>query len=193
MRKKSKLVYGIGVNDADYAVSPLAGRSQLRCHFYSTWKQMITRCYSKKYQARKPTYIGCSVCSDWLIFSSFKRWMISQDWQGKELDKDLLITGNKVYSPSTCVFIDATVNNFILDQASARGDCMLGVNFDRQSGKFRAQCCNPFTKKHKNIGRFKSEIDAHIAWKKQKHEFALELSKTQSDSRVVFALENRYK
>ena len=39
--------------------------------------------------------------------------MTSQDWEGKELDKDLLVPGNRLYSPETCIFISKKLNNLL--------------------------------------------------------------------------------
>ena len=50
----------------------------------------------------------------------FKDWMENQDWEGNQLDKDLLFEGNKVYGPKTCVFVTRMVNNFTLDSGAAR-------------------------------------------------------------------------
>lgn len=100
-----KPVFGVGTNDADYLTNPTINGKQTKCSIYRTWQSMLMRCYSDKFQAKHPTYTGCSVCDEWLTFSSFRRWMIAQNWQGKQLDKDIRVNGNKVYSPETCCFV----------------------------------------------------------------------------------------
>ena len=105
-----KLVYGVGINDADYQVNPTIDGSRVMCPAYSAWHSMIERCYSEKYHDKKPTYKECYVCDEWLYFLKFKSWMEKQDYKGKELDKDILIQGNKVYSPETRIFVDKTIN-----------------------------------------------------------------------------------
>jgi len=115
-----------------------------------------------------------------------------QDWEGKELDKDILLVGNKIYSPETCRFVDHIVNSFIEDRSASRGDFMIGVSFMKRHKKFLAQCRNPFSKKGECIGRFDDEISAHNAWKRKKHEHALRLASMQKDSDVAFALSVRY-
>lgn len=77
---------------------------------YSTWSSMITRCYNKNNQTRQPTYIGCSVCEEWHNFQNFAKWMNEMDYEGKQLDKDIKIKGNKVYSPNTCMFVSHSEN-----------------------------------------------------------------------------------
>lgn len=111
MSGKRSLICGFGVNDADYYTQTKSPR--WRCPYYQTWHSMLNRCYNEKHLRRQPAYLGCSVCGEWHKFSVFKAWMIKQDWEGKELDKDLLVQGNKVYGPETCVFVSGLVNKFI--------------------------------------------------------------------------------
>lgn len=190
--KKKKLVYGVGINDVDYAVQPMINGKQVICKFYRAWRDMLMRCYSEKCQAVAPTYIGCTVCNEWLTFSNFKAWMEKQNWKDKELDKDLLFVGNKVYSPNTCVFVDAVINSFTTERGAARGEWPLGVYFHKQSGKFKAQCGNPFTKNREYLGCFTCPNEAHEVWKNRKHQLALQLADLQSDERVADALRQRY-
>lgn len=187
-----KLVYGVGVNDADYIVNPKLNRKQVYCRFYRAWVDMLNRCYNPKCQAKHPTYIGCIVCDEWLTFSNFKAWMEKQDWHGKELDKDILFQDNKIYSPDTCVFITKATNLFTTSRQSNRGLYPIGVYFYKPLGKFKAQCCNPFANKKEALGYFDCQHEAHQAWKKRKHELALQLADLQTDRRVADALRARY-
>lgn len=197
-----KLVCGVGINDADYAVRKyeetgyVDGKRKQRlvweCPYYRAWVSMLKRCYSDKVQDKNPTYKGCSVSEEWLLFSNFRAWMLMQDWEGKQLDKDLLIEGNKVYSEGTCVFVTKTVNTFTLDRGNDRGEWMIGVNWHKGTSKFRSRCRNPFTKKEEYLGLFTSELEAHQAWLNRKLELAKELAAIQTDPRVAEALINRY-
>lgn len=200
--KVEKLVYGVGRNDADYVVDKketigyVDGKQKQKkvwgCPYYQTWIDMLKRCYSAKHQERQPTYKDCSVSTEWLTFSVFKRWMEKQQWEGLQLDKDLLIEGNKVYGPDTCVFVSQTVNKFINDRGNDRGEWLVGVDWHKQTEKFRAQCSNPFTKKVEHLGLFTCEQEAHNAWLKRKLELAHELAAIQTDERVAKALIDRY-
>lgn len=186
-------IYGVGINDADYSVYSIDAKGkQIRCHYYSRWVDMLRRCYSENLHKKSSSYTVCYVCDEWLTFSNFKAWMETQDWEGKELDKDLLVRGNKLYSPDTVVFVTHLVNTFILSSEKNRGSYMLGTTWETANKKFIAQCKNPFTKKRENLGRFETEMGAHLAWKKRKHELACTLADTQNDIRVSNALRNRY-
>lgn len=200
--KTRKLVYGVGINDADYVVQKweeagyVDGKRKKKliweCPFYRAWKNMIMRCYSSKYQERCPTYRGCSVSEEWLTFTVFKNWMETQDWEDKQLDKDLLFEGNKIYSPESCVFVTRMVNNFTTDSGAVRGEWPIGVNWDKRDGKFMSRCSNPFTQKREHLGLFTCEQEAHKAWLKRKRELAKELAAIQTDPRVSKALVDRY-
>lgn len=192
VRKKNKLVRGVGANDADYPVYSTVSGKRVICTFYATWNGMLQRCYDANYQAVQPTYIGCTVCDEWLKFSNFKAWMETQSWQGKALDKDLLVRGNKIYSPDTCVFVDSATNNFTAGRAAARGEWPIGVHFFKRAGKFMAMCSNPFTRKREHLGYFNCPEQAHQAWSKRKHELALQVADIQTDERVANALRLRY-
>ena len=149
-------------------------------------------CYSTKFQERQPTYIGCTVSEEWLTFSNFKNWMMTQDWEGNQLDKDLLFKGNKIYSPETCVFVTPMVNTFTIDQGAARGDCLIGVCWHKGMSKYKSQCGNPFTGEQEYLGLLTCEQEAHRAWLKRKLELAYELAAIQTDERIAEALIDRY-
>ena len=199
--KTKRLVSGVGINDADYVTQisiTLSGTGKNRkrkviwcCPYYRTWAGMLKRGYSQKQKKVRPTYEDCTVCKDWHTFSNFKAWMEKQDWQGKELDKDLLVRGNKTYSPETCIFIDYVINTF-LTEPNVGAEGLPGTVWDKQRKKFTAQISNPFTKKNEKLGRYDSQIDAHKAWLARKLEFATELAYGQDNIMVRDALIARY-
>lgn len=176
---KRRLVFGVGVNDANYIVNPKVNGKTLFCPFYSTWNSMIRRCYSTKYHENKPTYKGCSVCDEWLTFSNFKSWMEKQDWQGKHLDKDIIINGNKIYSPEFCIFVSAEINSLLVKSDSRRGLYKLGVCFSNKEGKFIALCCH--NGKQKRLGSFDSEEEASTAYREFKFKVIMESSSKESE------------
>ena len=120
----NKLVFGVGVNDLGYRTQvreelPKDGDRRIQqtvfvCKYYAAWRNMLSRCYSNKYLEINPTYIGTSVCSEWLYATAFKKWMEEQDWNGKCLDKDIVVPGSKLYSPDTCAFVLQATNSFVI-------------------------------------------------------------------------------
>lgn len=199
--KVRKLVQGVGINDADYTVSireivvgadgKRKQRLVWRCPFYRTWDHMLERCYSKAYHQRKPTYTDCIVCEEWLIFSNFKSWMQAQDWEGNQLDKDLLLPGNKVYSPESCIFVSRRVNLFMIECNAKRGEWPIGVHWNKLSQKYIARIGDG-NGSVQHIGSFTTPEAAHAAWLSAKLELAYELAAEQTDERVAKALIARY-
>ncbi len=198
----NKLVFGVGVNDLPYRTQVWEevtknGGKRIReivflCPYYEVWKSMLKRCYSKKSLESRPSYIDTSVCSEWLYATAFKKWMEQQDWEGKSLDKDIIVPGSKLYSPETCAFVLQSTNLFVTARDACRGEYPIGVNLCKQTGKYRAQCRNPFSEKKESLGYFSTPEDAHEAWRKRKHEIAQLVAATESDPRIVEALKKRY-
>lgn len=197
MRKRNKLVYGVGVNDANYHTQTYAvvNGKQVRtycCPFYKKWKSMLQRCYSESYYKKYKSYEDCYVCEGWHKFSNFKSWMEKQDWVDRQLDKDLLFRNNKIYSPKTCVFVLPITNSFLKEKPRSRGKYLIGVYFAERIGKFCAECSDPFLGKSKHLGYYTKEVSAHLAWKEYKNKLANKIAEMETDSRVVEALKSRY-
>lgn len=186
------LVYGVGVNDSLTPVVRRVQGKQISCPHYVTWYNMLKRCYDHKLHAKQPTYKGCTVVQEWLKFSNFRAWMQAQDWQGKPLDKDLLVQGNKLYGPETCVFVSQALNNLMTTHGAAKGDYPVGVYWHKQHSKFKASCSNHLTRKQEHLGYFVTPEEAHLAWRARKHEHALAHATYESDPRIVQALQTRY-
>jgi hypothetical protein len=203
-RKKSKLIFGIGVNDSPDPVSKrvmINGKVKFlwRCPYYGKWTSMFARCYSEKELKKYPSYRGCSVSNEFKHFLDFKKWVDSQpnkDWVNCHLDKDLLVRDNRVYSPDTCVFVEPALNGFLTDSEASRGDHLIGVTYHKRDKVFEAKCNNPFgltDDDGRYLGRFRTEIEAHLAWKLKKHEYACVFAGLQTDLRISEALRNLYK
>lgn len=80
----------------------------------SAWSSMLVRCYGNENNMKTPTYSDKEICNDWNCFQNFAEWFESnwkpymdKTWQ---LDKDILVKGNKVYSPDTCDFVPQELN-----------------------------------------------------------------------------------
>ena len=185
-----KLLYGKGNNDASYLVNSIVEGRRIRCPYYRKWDSMLTRCYSKNFHSKYPTYGDCFVCEEWLLFSNFKKWMKTQDWEDKHLDKDLISTGNKEYRPDTCMFIDKDVNTLMNNSGARRGKYPQGVTYVRKSGNFKAR--THFKGKIISIGTFKSCKDAENAYLDRKFEIVRIIAKEyiSKDVRVYKTLIN---
>lgn len=184
MGKNSSLVFGVGVNDADYAVKKtikISGKSILafHCPYHRKWAHMLMRCYCEKYKARHPTYTNAAVTEEWLIFSKFKAWaecnLNGMPISDLELDKDLIAEGNDEYSPIKCLLVHKKVNGFIVNCSFGKHG-KTGYYPHKKSGKFMARCRNPFTGKSEYLGIYQDKEDARRAWLEFKIEMAIQLS-----------------
>jgi hypothetical protein len=189
IKMRRKLVCGVAINDADYEVDSIVNGSRYICPFYLRWKSMLKRCYKNNGGYKTRTYLNCTVCDEWLKFSSFKKWMETKDWQGKEIDKDLISKGNRIYSPEFCVFVDRLTNSFIVN--SEEND-HTGAAIHKKTSKFQVRCRNPFNGKREWLGIYHSESEAHEVWRKRKHELACMLADMQTDERAAKALRVRF-
>ncbi|AGH32149.1 HNH endonuclease [Vibrio phage 11895-B1] len=196
------VLYGVGIDDLPYKKKERDkdGKTTWECPYYSRWRGMIRRCYSDIALTRNPKYSGCTVCDEWLVFSNFKSWMETQDWEGKHLDKDILFVNNKLYSQHTCVWVEPIVNTFVCGEDKADNTSgYTGVTYQKDCGKWKAQCKNTFGitpyQKRGYLGLYLSKEEAYFAWKARKYELACKLaeSKYVTDDRVAEALRNRYK
>jgi hypothetical protein len=112
---------------------------------YLTWYCMFQRCYSELHQIKAKTYKDCSVVEEWHNFQNFAQWYednwkpwMDNKWQ---LDKDILVKGNKVYSPETCAFVPREinvvfVNNLTIPLLSKRGNHYYPMYKKKHIGKF---------------------------------------------------------
>jgi hypothetical protein len=141
------MVYEVGINDVDRPVQLKDGST---CPFYVRWTGMLRRCYKGQYE-------GTSVCKEWHRFSAFRAWMEQQDWEGKELDKDILGDGT-IYSPDTCCFVSKSLNEAVRRNPK-------GYSKTR-NGKFVAHLS--INGKNKHLGTFDREADAKAAYETAK-------------------------
>ena len=176
-----KPLYGVGVNDAHYATQPMVNGVKLMDPAYSSWATMLKRAYNRKYQVTHPTYSDVTVCREWHSFSTFRAWWLDNHRDGLNLDKDLLVVGNREYSPWSCLYVPRWLNNFTEDRGAGRGEFPIGVSIHKQTGKFESGCRNPITGKENYLGLFNTPEAAHDAWLRYKLSLAEQL-KPEMDS-----------
>lgn len=172
---KRKPVHGIGLNNADYMTTPRVNGVRLLDPAYRAWANILKRAYNRKYHAAHPTYSDVTVCNEWHSFSAFRAWWLANYRDDGHMDKDLLVVGNREYSPWSCLYIPQWLNKFTIDSGAARGEFPIGVCLDRCCGKYKSECSNPITGKRHRLGYFATPEAAHEAWLKCKLELADQL------------------
>lgn len=160
---KTKLVCGIGVYEAGRYPSKIDG---VITKEYKLWRAMLSRCQpGGTIQRDRPTYIGCTVHPDFIKFQDFAAWCQTQTGfyiAGFAMDKDILIPGNKVYGPDTCVFVPLQLNQLLVLKRSNQGDLPTGVR-KHSGGKYEASfsCNGTFT----SLGLYRTPEDAYESYK----------------------------
>lgn len=167
-------IYGVGINDSDYLTQETVNGKRVICPFYNRWKCMLERCYSRAYKVRTKSnaYEGFTVCEEWFTFSNFKSWVESQPCEGVglDLDKDMLVPGNKVYSPETCVFVPRSVNVLFTDRRNTKGEYPLGVHKRKRGKDMINDYSRPFVAEgfidgsNRHLGVYTHPMEAHRAW-----------------------------
>ena len=184
-------VFGVGITGTKYLITI----SGVKTREYALWKNMLQRCYSDAYRNKRPTYEGCEVSDNFKSYEYFYEWchkqvgFSNQSWQ---LDKDLLIKGNKVYSEDSCVFIPAEINLLLIKRVASRGEHLIGVYWHSKNKAFVARV-NKSKGGSEYLGYFATEIEAFKAYKKAKESFVKEQAnkwKSQIDPRAYNALMN---
>ena len=188
-------VYGVGMLGTKYP----SREGYRNTKEYLLWCRMLQRCYSDSFKKQRPTYDGCEVSDNFKSFEYFYEWCHSQigfdnDGNGNpfQLDKDLLIKGNKVYSETTCVFLPQEINTLLVKREASRGEYLIGVYWSETANTFVARV-NKNKGKQEHLGLFTTEIEAFKAYKKAKESFVKEQAnkwESQIDPRAYNALMN---
>lgn len=163
-----KLIYGVAFNSKGVHRATHASR---RTTAYLVWCNILRRCYDSTFKRTHPTYRDCTVCEEWLDFQNFAEWYTNHDYYGLgyDVDKDLLIQGNKLYSPETCSLVPQELNKLLTDRKAARGKYPQGVTLDKHSGRFMVRIS--IDGRNKNIGRFSSPEVAHKVYREAKESY----------------------
>ena len=189
----STSVFGVGVLGTKYP-SKISGRNTKE---YVLWQSMLQRCYSDAYKKKYQTYEGCEVSDNFKSYEYFYEWCQNQIGFGVEgngnpfqLDKDLLVKGNKVYSEYSCVFLPQEINSLLVKCTASRGKHLIGVSWNNASKAFVAMV-RKNKRKSEHLGSFKTELEAFNAYKQAKESFVKEQAnnwKSQIDPRAYEAL-----
>ena len=181
-----KTVYGVGyLGEGKYKSR---GEDGKQTKVYQTWKSMLQRCYDPYRINKYPTYINCYVCDEWHSFQNFAKWFYKNYYevesQRMHLDKDILIKGNKIYSPKTCVFVPERINYLFTKSDKARDNTPIGVHWHKRDGVYECHCSvlNKENKKElKYLGRYKNIIVAFDSYKTFKEVYIKQVADEYKD------------
>lgn len=148
---------------------------------YITWSNMLRRCYNKKNCIRWPSYRNCTVYEDWKNYSVFKEWVENNFYQvgdeRMELDKDILVKGNKVYGPDTCCFVPQSINVLFVKNDTNRGELPIGVTKVNNG----YQAIMSYFNKNIKIGTYDTPEEAFEKYKEYKEKFIKNIANRYKD------------
>lgn len=167
--KNNTKVYGVGFNDLKKELD-LSGHSKE----YLLWRSMLSRCFSKSYHEKQPTYKDVRCDESWHTASNFIKDIsklpnydkIFND--GWHMDKDILSIDGKVYNKDCVCFVPQEINNLLTLRANDRGLCKLGVTYRNDINKYCAAISIDSIKLF--LGFFETENEAFSKYKESKEQ-----------------------
>ena len=171
-----KSVFGIGyIGQGKYKVSVNGKHTEA----YVCWKNMLRRCYDPYHiNYKQPSYKDCIVCKEWHCFQIFAEWYYKNYYECNNekihLDKDILIKGNKIYSPETCILVPERINLLFIKSNSIRGKYPIGVHWDKEVNKFKSKCSildKNGNQKSKFLGYYDTSEEAFFSYKEFKEDY----------------------
>ena len=167
-----KSVYGVGyVGEGKYNIRE--NNKPTKC--YRTWHSMLERCYNSngsrynRYGGR-----GVIVCEEWHNFQNFAKWYEENYYEINEeemqLDKDILIKSNKIYSSQTCVFVPKRINTLFIKCDKTRGGFPIGVTYNKTERKYVSRCYS------KTLGYYNTPEEAFQCYKQFKESYIKQIA-----------------
>lgn len=114
-----KRVFGVGyVGIGDYKGN--RGENKRLVH---AWRGLLTRCYDEDYREwHLYGGKGVSVHKDWHNLQNFCKWYKENVPLGWHMDKDILVSGNLLYSENTCIGVPSELNGFVTSSLNRKGN-----------------------------------------------------------------------
>lgn len=170
-------IFGVGFTGVGIHAATSCGRDTRP---YTAWVRMLERAYSTEKQKTNKSYIGCAVAAEWHNFQNFADWYASQPFsgQGFQVDKDILLPGNKIYCAEFCRLVPARINKILLDNPDRRGAHPVGVTF--YAGKYVSHLSRDGRRYH--LGRFATPEEAFKAYKAAREDYIISSAERDRDS-----------
>lgn len=165
---------------------------------YKCWLGVLERSYDEVFKEKYTTYKETTCCKEWLFYPNFKKWYDENYYEIHELgrteiDKDILVKGNKVYSPETCIFVPHRINTLFLGDYTNKKDNNIPVGITMRKDKYSVSCHNG--EKQIYLGKFSElpkAIECYINFKlKLIDDIILKYSK-KIPNKVIIAMKNHY-
>lgn len=177
-------VFGVGIVGNNHPTK-INGKNTKE---YVLWCGMLRRCFDDEYKEKHFTYRNATCCDEWLLYENFYEWLHEQENFNNQtenktwnLDKDILIKGNKIYSPETCCLVSGNINKLFTKNDINRGDLPIGVSYHKRIGKYNAKISKyDGNKKYReHIGYYDTPEQAFQAYKKEKESYIKQVAQEE--------------
>ena len=165
-------VYGVGI--IGNGITRVCG---VETRDHKLWNSMLCRCYDEKLHAYRPTYEKCSVSDNFKYLPYFEEWCHQQigfDQDGWQLDKDILIKGNKIYSEDTCCFVPHEINSAITSTGVKENELPVGVSKRKDRDTYSATITKHGKVQH--LGSFPTANEAFEVYITERNDYILQLA-----------------
>lgn len=149
---------------------------EIRTREYLIWLGIKTRVLQNK----APAYMDCTISDNFMNFQYFAEWCQHQvgwsehKWQ---LDKDLLVDGNREYHEDRCLFVPREINIALTAEKKPRSNGLpLGVVHTKEWNQYQARCNVYGVQEY--LGAYRTPEEAHQAYVKRKNDYVQELAET---------------
>ena len=159
---------------------------------YNTWREMLRRCYDEETKEKHPTYKNVTCCKEWLLYENFYEWLHEQEnfekWindKRSALDKDILVKGNKIYSPDTCCLVPQYVNTLFIKKDANRGDLPIGVFYNIKQQRYYVMISMLKNEKiyRRNAGYYPTPEDAfYLGYKPTKENYIKKIAQEEYEN-----------
>ena len=147
---------------------------------YTQWVGMFSRVRKKKYYEDVETSDMFKSYDLWCEWALTQKGFMNQDVNNRiwALDKDIVGNG-KLYSEDFCVFVPSVINN-LFKRSSRETTKYVGVFKESRKKLFKSGIT--MYKKHKHLGYFETELEAHLEYLKARKCFADDLFRDYGDA-----------
>lgn len=187
-----KSIHNVGYLGVGKYKTKMSDGKDSKC--YTTWRDMIQRCYDKNFQIKNKSYKNCYVCNEWLNYQNFSAWFYENYYEVSDdsmcLDKDIICKGNIVYCPEYCVFAPKRINCMFISRNRNIKKSLIGVSYIKSDNTYQVQT-RTSTHGIQYIGRYKDRGEAFSVYKSMREKYIKEIAllyKDKIDPRLYNAM-----
>ena len=174
-------VYGVGYLGQGEYKAKINGK---RTEYYKYWQGMLQRCYDNKCKNKEQTYKDCFANEETYCLQNWGRWFEDNYYEVEgetlQLDKDILVKGNKEYRFDRMIFVPQRINLLFIKRDSERGDCPIGVSYNKNANKYVAYC-GTNKDKVEYLGLYNTEEEAFKIYKEFKEQYIKQIADEYKD------------